>query len=207
VDKEPVIAGDLGFGEVLRGHRHAARLTLEQLAETSGVSVRTLSDMERGRSKGPRHRTMTALADALVLDPDDRKQLIELARDGRLRDHWARAAGLGELPRVADDFTGRAAELAWMTELAHAEGSPGAAVVGLITSSGGMGKTTLVVRAAHALRPSFPGGVFFLDLLGMSPRPMPAGDALRLLLRALGAADEQVPGDAEGRAPLYRSLS
>jgi hypothetical protein len=146
------------------------------------------------------------LADALVLDGDARKEFIELARDGRLRDHWTRPAGVCELPRLVDDFTGRAAELAWMSELAYAESSQGAGVVGLITSTGGMGKTTLAVRGAHALRPSFPGGVFFLDLFGMSGQPMAPGDALRLLLRALGAADEQVPGDIQGRASLYRSL-
>jgi hypothetical protein len=146
------------------------------------------------------------LADALVLEGDARKQFIELARDGRLRDHWTRPAGACELPRLVDDFTGRAAELAWMRELAYAESSQGAGVVGLITSTGGMGKTTLAVWAAHALRPSFPGGVLFLDLFGMSGQPMAAGDALRLLLRALGVADEQVPGDIQGRASLYRSL-
>ncbi|MCL2734433.1 MAG: helix-turn-helix domain-containing protein, partial [Actinomycetia bacterium] len=69
---------------MLRGHRRAARLTLEQLAEASGVSARTLSDMERGRSKGPQHRTVTALADALALDGDARTRILELARDGRL---------------------------------------------------------------------------------------------------------------------------
>jgi transcriptional regulator with XRE-family HTH domain len=197
---------------VLRGHRRAARLTLEQLADVSGVSARTLSDMERGRSRGPQHRTVTALADALVLDGDARKEFIELARDGRLRDHWTRPAGVCELPRLVGDFTGRAAELAWISELVYAGSSPGAGVAGLITSSGGMGKTTLAVRAAHVLRPSFPGGVFLLDLqgmaqrLGVSQQPMPAGDALRLLLRALGAPDEQVPGDMQGRASLYRSL-
>jgi tetratricopeptide (TPR) repeat protein len=79
-------------------------------------------------------------------------------------------------------------------------------VAGLITGSGGMGKTTLAIRAAHALRPSFPGGVFFLDLLGMSPRPAATVDALWLLLRALGVADEQIPGDVAGRASVYRSL-
>jgi len=105
------ITGHSGFGEVLRGYRRAARLTLEQLAEVSGVSARTLSDMERGRSKGPQHRTVTALADALVLEGDARKQFAELARDGRLRDHWTRPAGVCELPRLVDDFTGRAAEL------------------------------------------------------------------------------------------------
>jgi transcriptional regulator with XRE-family HTH domain len=200
------MTGQPGFGEVLRGHRHAARLTLEQLAQVSGVSARTLSDMERGRSKGPQHRTVTALADALSLDGDDRKQLIELARDGRLRDYWTRPTGACELPRLVDDFTGHAAELAWVRELAYADNSQGAGVVGLITGTGGMGKTTLAVRAAHMLRPSFPGGVLFLDLFGMSPQPMAADDALRLLLRALGAADKQVPGDIQGRASLYRSL-
>jgi hypothetical protein len=48
--------------------------------------------------------------------------------------------------------------------------------------------------------------VFFLDLFGMSPRPAAAADALRLLLRALGVADEQIPEDVPGRASVYRSL-
>ena len=189
---------------MLRGHRRAARLTLEQLAEASGVSARTLSDMERGRSKGPQHRTVTALADALALEDAAHKQLVELARDGRLRDHWTRPARLCELPRLVDDFTGRAAELAWANDLAHAESAPGA--VGIVTGSGGMGKTTLAVRAAHVLSPSFPDGVFFLDLLGMSPRPAATADALRLLLRALGVAEEQIPADVPGLASVYRSL-
>jgi transcriptional regulator with XRE-family HTH domain len=192
---------------VLRSHRRAARLTLEQLAEVSGVSARTLSDMERGRSRGPQQRTVTALADALALQGDARTQLIELARDGRLRDHWMRpAAGPGELPRPVDDFTGRAAELGWVSEMVHAESSPGVGVVGLITGSAGLGKTTFAVRAAHALRPGFPDGVFFLDLFGMSQRPLAADDALRLLVRALGVTDQQIPGDDQARASWYRSL-
>jgi transcriptional regulator with XRE-family HTH domain len=199
--------GGLGFGETLRGHRRAARLTLEQLADVSGVSARTLSDLERGRSKGPQQRTVTALADALALADGARQELLELARDGRLRDHWTRPSGLCELPRLVDDFTGRAAELIWMNELGYAEGAaPGAGLVGLVSGSGGMGKTTLAIRAAHLLRPSFPGGVFFIDLLGMSPQPASAADALRLLLRALGASPEQIPDDAGERASVYRSL-
>jgi transcriptional regulator with XRE-family HTH domain/tetratricopeptide (TPR) repeat protein len=200
------IAERLGFGETLRGHRRAARLTLEQLAEVSGVSVRTLSNMERGRSRGPQHRTVAALADALALDGQARAQLTELARDGRLEDHWTRPAGPCELPRSVDDFTGRAAELMWMSELEQAESTQGVAVVGLITGSAGLGKTTFAVRAAHSVRPGFPDGVFFLDLFGMSQRPLATGDALRLLLGALGVADQQIPGDTQARASLYRSL-
>ena len=162
--------------------------------------------MERGRSKGPQQRTVAALADALALEEGARKQLVELARDGRLRDHWARRADLCELPRLVDDFTGRAAELAWVNEFASAGSPPGAGVVGLITGSGGMGKTTLAIRAAHLQRPNFPGGVFFLDLCGMSPSPATAAEALRLLLRALGVVDEQIPQDVPERASVYRSL-
>ncbi|MGW0993262.1 tetratricopeptide repeat protein [Streptomyces sp. NPDC002523] len=200
------MTGRPGFGEVLRGHRRAARLTLEQLAEVSGVSARTLSDMERGRSRGPQQRTVTALADALALTGDAREAFVELAREGRLRDHWTRPSGLCELPRSVDDFTGRAAELVWMSELVYAESSPGVGVVGLITGSAGLGKTTFAVRAAHSVGPVFPDGVFFLDLFGMSQRPLAAADALRLLLGALGVADRQIPADTQGRASLYRSL-
>ncbi|MFJ6837036.1 NB-ARC domain-containing protein [Streptomyces sp. NPDC091209] len=191
---------------MLRGHRRAARWTLEQLAEVSGVSARTLSDMERGRSKGPQHRTVTALADALALEADAREELVELARDGRLRDHWTRPSGLCELPRSVEDFTGRGAELVWMSELLYAESSPGVGVVGLITGSAGLGKTTFAVRAAHSVRPSFPDGVLFLDLFGMSQRPLGSGDALRFLLRALGVTDQRIPVDIQERASMYRSL-
>ncbi|MEU7899669.1 tetratricopeptide repeat protein [Nonomuraea sp. NPDC049152] len=194
------------FAELLRRHRHAARMTLEQLAEASGVSARTLSDMERGRSKGPQHRTVTALADALTLPETDRKQLIEQAREGRLRDHWSRPTGLCELPRSVEDFTGRAAELAWTDDIVRADGTPGAAGVALVTGSAGLGKTTLAVRAAHALRPRFPDGVFFVDLFGMSPQPLAADDALAQLVRALGAAEQHLPHGTLARASLYRSL-
>ncbi|WP_406356163.1 ATP-binding protein [Streptomyces sp. NBC_00658] len=201
-----LIAERLSLAELLRRHRRAGRLTLEQLAEASGVSARTLSDMERGRSKGPQHRTVAAVADALALEGDARKQLIELARDGRLRDHWTRPSGLCELPRSVDDFIGRAAELAWIEDLVHAEHAPGAPVVGLVTGSAGLGKTTFAVRSAHALRPGFPDGVFFLDLFGMSQRPLAVDDALGLVIGALGVADQQIPADTQGRASLYRSL-
>ncbi|MEU9332161.1 helix-turn-helix domain-containing protein [Streptomyces sp. NPDC048290] len=193
------------LADLLRRHRRAARLTLEQLAEAAAVSARTLSDVERGRSTGPQHRTVTAIAGALALSEEDRRQLIELARDGRLRDRWTRPTGLCELPSSVADFTGRAAELAWIDGLVHAESLPGVPLVGLITGSAGLGKTAFAVRAAHVLRSGFPGGVFFLDLLGMSPRPLAVDDALALLLGALGVSEPQLPADTLGRASLYRA--
>ncbi|MFD5513958.1 ATP-binding protein [Streptomyces sp. NPDC127051] len=201
-----LITASPSFAELLRRHRHAARLTLEQLAEASGVSARTLSDMERGRSKGPQHRTVAALADTLALEERDRRRLIELARDGRLRDHWTRPTGLCELPRTMDDFTGRAAEMAWTGDLVGDGDSAAVARVGLITGPAGLGKTTLAIHVGHTLRPLFPDGVFFLDLFGMSSRPLPVDQALAPLLRALGVPDQQVPTDTSECASLYRSL-
>ncbi|MEU7508654.1 helix-turn-helix domain-containing protein [Streptomyces lavendulae] len=200
------ISGRPGFAEVLRGHRHAARMTLERLAELSGVSARALSDMERGRSRGPQHGTVAALADALSLEGDVRERFVGLARDGRLRGHRERPGSPCELPCSVTDFTGRTAERVWLSRLVYEESAPGTGVVGLITGTAGLGKTALAVRAAHAVRPSFPDGVLFLDLCGMSRQPLSAGDALRSLLRALGVAERQIPDGVPGRASLYRSL-
>ena len=44
---------DVPLGTLLRRHRRAAGMTLEEAAETSGVSARAISDMERGRTRGP----------------------------------------------------------------------------------------------------------------------------------------------------------
>src|SRR5919206_2140351 len=53
--------------EVLRRYRVAARLTQEELAERAGLSVRGLSDLERGARTRPRPHTVRQLATALAL--------------------------------------------------------------------------------------------------------------------------------------------
>ncbi|GGY40818.1 hypothetical protein GCM10010363_22040 [Streptomyces omiyaensis] len=40
--------GKKSFGAVLRGLRQRGRLTMEELAEASGASVRAIGEMERG---------------------------------------------------------------------------------------------------------------------------------------------------------------
>ncbi|MFJ3903972.1 ATP-binding protein [Streptomyces sp. NPDC090025] len=191
------------LAELLRRHRQSAHLTLEQLAELSGVSARTLSDVERGRSKGPRHRTVVALADALALDPSARRRLVELARDGRLQDRWASPTGLCELPPGVGDFTGRDSELDWTERLFTDERPEDDAFAGLVTGPAGLGKTTFAVHVGHTLQPHFPHGVFFVDLFGMSARPLPPEQALATLLGALGVPEQQIPADPGEAAALY----
>lgn len=64
------------FGSILRQYRSAAGLTQEELARQSGLSVRAVSDMERGRTTRPYARTLRLLADALDLDEPARGRLM-----------------------------------------------------------------------------------------------------------------------------------
>jgi transcriptional regulator with XRE-family HTH domain len=133
------MSGEDSFAAALRAARHAAGLTLEELAEASGVSVRALSDMERGRALGPQRRTVDLIAGALKLDGARRDEFVGLAKTGRTRSAYlAAAAGLCELPGVIADFTGRAAELSWIYRLVDTLGGP-AERSGVAVISGGAG--------------------------------------------------------------------
>lgn len=106
---------------------------------------------------------------------------------------------------VDEGFVGRAAELAVLREFLSPGGERTAlAVVGLA----GVGKSALVVRAAHLAVGDgwFPGGVLFVDAQGYSDEQrLSANDALASLLRALGVPGEAIPPEQGDREALYRS--
>jgi tetratricopeptide (TPR) repeat protein/transcriptional regulator with XRE-family HTH domain len=56
-----------GFGALLRARRQAGGLSQLELAEQSGLAVRTISDLERGRTRWPYPDSLHRLADALGL--------------------------------------------------------------------------------------------------------------------------------------------
>lgn len=60
--------------------RHAAGVTQEELAGLSGVSVRTISDLETGRVLRPRHATIRCLARALRINQEETRSLNLMAR-------------------------------------------------------------------------------------------------------------------------------
>jgi transcriptional regulator with XRE-family HTH domain len=61
------ILDQASFAEQLRGYRLAAGLTQTELADRSSLSVRAISDLERGMKRAPRPHTITQLARALRL--------------------------------------------------------------------------------------------------------------------------------------------
>src|SRR5215208_1254204 len=108
-----------GFGDLLRRHRTAAALSQEELAERAGVSVRALSDLERGVHRAPRLETVRMLADALGLEKQDRADLLVVARPETLPAATApaRPTGAATLPRPPTRLIGRESEVAMLSGL------------------------------------------------------------------------------------------
>src|SRR5262244_3287545 len=106
-----------GFAELLRNLRQARGLTQEEFAAKSGVGVRTLRDLERGRAR-PQRATIELLAAALELDGPDRVEFTLAARRGGT-DTVAEGRGIGLPPAPA--LIGRDVELAHLdVALRHA---------------------------------------------------------------------------------------
>ncbi|MEV4346852.1 helix-turn-helix domain-containing protein [Actinoplanes sp. NPDC049596] len=176
------------LGGLVRGLRQKAGLTLEALAELSGVSVRAISDIERGKSLEPQTRTVRALADALNLPPTERAALIEAARPPATE-----APPLCLLPADLPDFTGRSAELTRLDKLMR----PGSTVV--VCGPSGMGKTALAVHAAHTHCDRYPCGRLFVDLRGLDTDLV-----LWRLLRACGVEPADIPPATADRTDRLR---
>ena len=172
--------GEPGLAARLRTLRVAAGLTLEALAERSGVSVRGISDIERGKSRHPQARTVEALVTGLGLDAADRQwlraPLVGVGDDG---------TGAASRPPRVLDFTGRAAELVRLAGLLDEQAGPAVVVV---SGPPGIGKSSLVTEALD--RTVGAGRRVFVDLAGDG---RPAVTTLEVLQRVLRQCDADDP--------------
>jgi len=115
---------------------------------------------------------------------------------------------VAQLPADIPDFTGRAEHVQNLRDLLSGPrrpDSPGAVVVAAVIGTGGLGKTTLAVHAAHLLRAQFPDGQLYANLLGATQHPATSGDVLARFLRDLGMDPSRIPADEEEREARYRS--
>ncbi len=211
-----------GFGELLRQYRLACGLSQEELAERSGLAVRTIANMERGRTARPHRRSVRSLADALALPEPQREQLdrsarlltdLDLARVPEAREPLV--AGTQpppviprQLPAVVPHFAGRGDELqvlaAALGETAEVDRT---VVISAIAGTAGVGKTALAVHWAHEAAGRFPDGQLYVNLRGYDPgQPMPAADALAGFLRALGMPGHDIAPGQDERAAQFRTL-
>ncbi|HZA92879.1 MAG TPA: helix-turn-helix transcriptional regulator, partial [Gemmatimonadales bacterium] len=70
------------FADLLRHLRTSAALSQEELALRSGLSLRGISDLERGVRRAPHLTTVRVLANALALGHAERQALLAAARPG-----------------------------------------------------------------------------------------------------------------------------
>lgn len=191
--------------ELLRQHRRDADLTLEGLAERSGVSDRTISDIERGISLGPRRGTMLALADALKLQAGERERFLASARAGR-KPATPDARSVDIEPHRLADFTGRESEiLSVVAQLdpTGAAGGPAAPVV--LHGAPGVGKTSIAIEALHRCATLAPIRLF-VDLGGLDAVPLTPLQVLQALLRQL-TGDPDVPKKLGEAAAAWRTAA
>jgi tetratricopeptide (TPR) repeat protein/transcriptional regulator with XRE-family HTH domain len=191
---------------VLRELRTRARLTQQELADAAGLSLRTVSDLERGVATTPQKETVRLLADALHLLGPERAQFETAGRGRPLASvsQPAAAAAIRSLPRDVASFTGRRQELEQLAKSAITAG--GVVSIHAIGGMAGVGKTAFAVHAAHRLADRFPGGQVFLRLHGHTPgqQPVDPADALASLLLTVGVPPVQIPPGLEERSALWR---
>ncbi|MEW1584002.1 helix-turn-helix domain-containing protein [Micromonospora vinacea] len=172
-DRSRSPAGRTTLPELLRGHRRAASLTQAELASRAGVGVRTVRDLERGRSVRPQRTTVELLAGALALTGTSRAAFLAAARGagaepappdatsttfavgGNATSTAAPADPSVALPPPVA-LIGRERDLTELAGMLTAERGPRlVSLVGLA----GVGKTALATSVAHLVASAHPAGV------------------------------------------------
>ena len=186
----------------LRRERKAAGLTQEELSERAGLSVRAISDLERGTRK-PYPRSLRLIVGALGLPEATASELIARYRAsqeggprlvqqpgpgdstaarltasdaGRWQVDGCTAIVPRQLPSAVAQFAGRTGELAvldqWLACLSD-DRVRGAVVISAIGGMAGVGKTALALRWAHLAARKFPDGQLYVNLRGYDPSGQP----------------------------------
>lgn len=108
---------------------------------------------------------------------------------------------LHQLPPPPADFTGRTTEL---RELRAAIEKGGIHISGL-QGQGGVGKTALALKLAEELSPNYPDAQIYLDLKGVSEKPLTAAEAMSHVLRTFHP-EAKLPEKEEDLRAQYLSV-
>ncbi len=180
--------GQLGFGALLRRYRVRAGLTQAALATEAGLSLRGISDLERGLRRVPYPTTVKRLVATLGLGVAEqaalraaKRTLPNHAEEDTPRPH--------NLPASLNSFVGRELELGRLIDRL------GTARLVTLIGAGGVGKTRLALQVGNRLLRQFPHGIWLVELASLSdPNLVPNAVSAALAIRE------------RGRAPLAKML-
>ena len=194
--------------EILRRHLMVALYALDRQADALAVyrEGRQFLIDEHGVEPGPVLRT----AHEAILRSDPKAIGVAvrsgIAPAGRQAGDSSASPRPAQLPAVAPDFTGRGRPLAEVTTGLSGAASAGTVPVWVVSGQGGVGKSTLALRAAHDLVEDFPDGQLFAQLHGTTSTPASTDAVLARFLKALGDTPVGIPSTVEEQAERYRSL-
>ncbi|MFE1774901.1 BTAD domain-containing putative transcriptional regulator [Streptomyces sp. NPDC059008] len=182
-------------GEALALYRGTSRRLREELGIDPGAELRELQ--RRILAQDP-----TLLLAGPAAPPGPAPAPAE-EPDGPGSPAAARGGG-STLPRDTRDFTGRGSELRLLLGGPSQDAHDTALPLTVVHGMPGVGKSTLIVHAAHRMRPDYPDGGFYLDLRAYSDQPpYEPAEALASLLRSAGVA-EPLPDTLDERAARWR---
>lgn len=198
--------------EALEVYRSGRELFVEQLGADPGKELQAIEqailtgDSALDLAVQPR----LAVPARTVPDPEQ-----PASCDGATVQHPSQASSQAQaqvprpahLPSGIADFVGRRNVIQEIAATLQAGGDRGFGHVAtvLLTGRGGIGKTTLAVRVAHAVRDSFPDGQLVARLGGVGNSAATPDGALELFLRSLGVPPGLIPDGLTERSVMFRS--
>lgn len=175
----------LEFPALLRALRERACLTQEELAERSGLSIRAISDLERGRTTKPHRKSVALLAQALQIEGESLERFRRIARGNvGSRSLWTvpllsttapRSAMSSDRPSAHGHQQGVSQLVEWMRHVLVDEPAPAGGGTGggpamprvlELVAAPGASVTNAVVQAAARFRRHFPDGQFYVNATG-----------------------------------------
>ena len=188
------------FGDLLRQARLSAGLTHETLAERAGLSVRGISDLERGVIRTPRKETLEMLAVALNLPEEERREWESLRRQLAVRTSGQRLSerasfAQSNIPSPLTPLIGRERETSDIFSILR---RPQIRLVTL-TGTGGVGKTRVALEVAAGMRGDFRDGTYIVSLAALN-------DATRVLPTIAATLQIQIAVETSLSAAITAAL-
>ena len=210
------------LSELVSGYPLRERLRAQHMLALyrSGRQAEALESFQAVRS---------ILGDELGLEPGDKLTMLQRAILGQDKTlDWSAAKGEPlpppggtrsvmpggtrpvprQLPAATADFAGRQDVMKTLVDMLSRStvGDGRSPPVACLHGEGGVGKTTLALHAAHAVRHHYPDGQLFVQLQGADGRPAHPMHLLARLISSLGGPSNVLPHQLPDRIAAYRSL-